>query len=103
MKTFLEKLNTLLAENPPNFGDSASALALRYEAYNEVNPMDSAQIKADFNALYQAMNGMELKEMDRILYPVCTLCRDPERAGFIEGLKVGIHLAQELTAENSAL
>lgn len=96
MKTFLDKLNALLAENPPNFGDSASALALLYEAYNEVNPMDNAQIKADFNALYQAMNGMDLKEMDRILYPVCTLCRDHERSGFMEGIRVGIHLAQEL-------
>lgn len=96
MKTFLDKLNALLAENPPNFGDSASAMALLYEAYNEVNPMDNAQIKADFNALYQAMNGMDLKEMDRILYPVCTLCRDHERSGFMEGIRVGIHLAQEL-------
>ena len=65
--------------------------------------MDDAQIKADFNALYQAMNGMELQEMDKIIYPVCTLCRDHERAGFIEGIKVGIHLAQELTAENLPL
>lgn len=87
LKTFLEKLNALLAKNPPNFGDSTSALSLLYEAYNEANPMDSTQIKADFNALYQAMNGMELKEMDRILYPVCTLCQDHERAGFVEGIK----------------
>ena len=103
MKTFLEKLNAHIAENLPTFGDSASVLALLYEAYNEVNPMDNAQIKADFNELYQRMNGMELREMDRILYPVCTLCRDHERAGFIEGIRVGIRLAQELTAENSPL
>ena len=103
MKTFLEKLNAHIAENPPNFGDSASVLALLYEAYNEVNPMDNAQIKADFNELYQRMNGMELREMDRIVYPVCTLCRDHERAGFVEGIRVGIHLVQELTAENTPL
>lgn len=103
MKAFLEQLKANIAENPPSFGDSASALALLYEAYNEVNPMDDAQIKADFNTLYQAMNGMELQEMDKIIYPVCTLCRDHERAGFIEGIKVGIHLAQELTAENLPL
>lgn len=103
MKTFLEQLKAHIAENPPNFGDCASALALLYEAYNEVNPMDSAQIKADFNELYQRMNGMELREMDRIIYPVCTLCRDHERAGFIEGIRLGIHLAQELTAEKTPL
>ena len=49
-----------------------------------------------FNALYQAMNGMTLREMDRVIYPVCTLCRDHEKAGFVEGLKVGIRLKEEL-------
>ena len=42
------------------------------------------------------MNGMELRETDRIIYSVCILCRDHEKAGFIEGIKVGIMLAKEL-------
>ena len=46
--------------------------------------------------LYRLMNGMELREMDRIIYPVCTLCRDHERVGFVEGFKVGIRLYDEL-------
>lgn len=29
-------------------------------------------------------------------YPVCRLCRDHERAGFIERIKIGIQLASEL-------
>ena len=45
------------------------------------------------------MNGMELREMDRIIYPVCRLCRDHERAGFIEGVKIGVLLQAELTEE----
>ena len=96
MNAFLEQLKAHLSQNPPNFGDCASALALLYEAYNEVNPMDNAQIKKDFNELYQAMNGMELREMDKIIYPVCTLCRDHQRSGFVEGVKVGIQLQMEL-------
>jgi hypothetical protein len=43
------------------------------------------------------MNGMSLQEMDKIIYPVCTLCRDHEKAGFIEGIKMGICLLRELT------
>lgn len=65
--------------------------------------MDDTQIKADFDALYQSMNGMKLQEMDKILYPVCTLCRDHERAGFMVGVAIGNRLAQELTAENLPL
>ena len=71
-------------------------LTLLYEAYSEYNRMDDAQIKADFEELYRLMNGMTLKEMDKIIYAVCTLCRDHEKAGFMAGVKVGIRLEQEL-------
>ena len=40
--------------------------------------------------LYQALNGMPLREMDWIVNPVCALCRDHERNGFIHGVQVGI-------------
>ena len=42
------------------------------------------------------LKGMSLQEMDKIIYPVCKLCRDHERAGFIEGIKIGVILANEL-------
>lgn len=97
MKAYYEKFRTYIAENPPNFGDGESVLTLLYEAYADSNKMDDGTITQDFNELYQQMNGMELREMDRIIYPVCTLCRDHQRSGFVEGLKVGIRLREELT------
>ena len=97
MNPYIEKLKQQIAEHSPDFGDGNSILTLLYEAYNEVNRLDDEQIREDFNALYQAMNGMELREMDRIIYPVCTLCRDHERSGFIEGIKIGIFLQSELS------
>ena len=63
--------------------------------------MDDGTIKEDFNELYRLMNGMELREMDKIIYPVCTLCRDHQRSGFVEGVKVGIRLKTELAEEQS--
>ena len=42
------------------------------------------------------MIGMALREMDNIVYPVFKLCRDHEKAGFIEGIRLGVLLAQEL-------
>lgn len=77
MSPYFKKLQVLLAENPPNLGDADSVLEL----------------------LYEAMNGMPLKKIDQIIYPVCRLCRDHERSGFSEGVKVGIRLQMELTAE----
>ena len=58
-----------------------------YEAYNEINLMDDDKVKQDFHELYELMNGMPLREMDQIVYPVCTLCRDHERSGFIHGVQ----------------
>ena len=96
MKNYFEKLRTHIAEKPPDFGDGESVLTLLYEAYAESNKMDDGAIKEDFNELYRLMNGMELREMDRIIYPVCTLCRNHQRSGFVEGVKVGIQLQTEL-------
>ena len=96
MKEFLEILKQRIADSPPNYGDANSILGLLYECFNENNPYDNEQIKADFNELYQQMNGMSLREMDQIVYPVCKLCRDHERAGFIEGIKIGVHIFDEL-------
>lgn len=96
MKTHFEKLRVYIAENPPDFGDGESVLTLLYEAYADSNKMDDGRITEDFNELYRQMNGMDLREMDRIIYPVCTLCRDHQRSGFVEGVKVGILLQMEL-------
>ena len=99
MEKYFEKLKTYIAKNPPDFGDGKSVLTMLYEAYAESNKMDDGTIKEDFNVLYRQMNGMELREMDKIIYPVCTLCRDHQRSGFVEGVKVGIRLKTELAEE----
>ena len=96
MKNFYDVLKQYVSENHPNFGDGESVLTMLYEAYSECNRLDDTQIKDDFNELYQQMNGMSLREMDRIIYPVCNLCRDHERTGFMEGVKVGIMLGAEI-------
>ena len=96
MNPYIEKLNQHIADDLPNFGDADSVLGLLYECFNENHPYDNEQIKADFEELYRQMNGMPLREMDKIVYPVCKLCRDHERSGFVEGIKIGIRLQTEL-------
>jgi len=92
MKEYIDVLRKHITDNLPSFGDADSVLALLYEAYSEINSLDDDRIKADFSTLYQAMNGMTLQEMDRILDPVCTLCRDHECIGFIHCTQIGVHL-----------
>ena len=40
--------------------------------------------------------GMPLREMDKIIDAVCALCCNHEKAGFVEGIKLGIRLQSEL-------
>ena len=99
MADFFQSLKANIDAHPPQYGDETSVLTMLYEAYSQSNQMDDAQLKQDFENLYQQMNGMSLQEMDRILDPVCSLCRSHQRTGFIEGVKVGVTLSEELTAE----
>ena len=93
MNEYLTALQTLLTTQQST---NQNILDLLYEAYNDTTGMDNEEIKAHFEKLYQLMNGKPLQEIDEIIYAVCTLCRDHEKAGFIEGVKVGIGLGQEL-------
>jgi len=96
MEEFNRILQAYVSTKDLNLGDGESVLDLLYEAYAECNKMDDGTIKEDFNELYRLMNGMPLREMDKIIYPVCTLCRDHQKSGFVDGIKVGIRLQQEL-------
>ena len=94
MNEYLTALQTHL--NTQQSTNTENILELLYDAYNDTTGMDNEEIKADFEKLYQLMNGKPLQEIDEIIYVVCTLCRDHEKAGFVEGVKVGSGLDQEL-------
>ena len=97
MDKFLTSLQSKLDTLQPDYPNNAdSILEVLYNTYNEYSCFENEQIKADFEELYQHMNGKSLQEMDEVIYAVCTLCRDHEKASFMEGVKVGIHLVQEL-------
>ena len=96
LQEYISHLTSYIASNPPDLGDEDSVLGILYEAHSETNAMYDDEIKVAFHALYEAMNGKTLREMDEIIYPVCALCRHHECAGFIEGVKVGMRMKEEL-------
>ena len=93
---YLTILDNHIAAHPLILGDGESVLTLLYESYEELQGCSSVQIKEDFHELYRLMNGMPLRDMDKIINPVYTLCRDHEQSGFIHGVQVGVRLAQEI-------
>ena len=99
LRTYIQSLQAHLSVNPPDLGDEDSILGILYEAYSESNAMYDHEIKEAFHALYDAMNGMPLREIDQIIYPVCTLCRTHQKSGFIEGIRIGFSLCADLKNE----
>ena len=96
MEEYFRTLENYVESRRLNLGDGESILSLLHEAYGDANRIDDDQIKADFGELYHLLNGITLREMDWIINPICALCRDHERSGFIHGVQVGIRLAQEV-------
>ena len=96
IEKFFQTLMEHLQKQTPDLNTGETILEFLYECYSEHNNLEDAQIKADFEALYEAMNGMELHEMDQIIYPVCILCRGHQRSGFVNGIMIGIRMRDEL-------
>ena len=100
MKTddFVNVLKEKIAATDLNFGDDAdSVLGFLCGAYYDQNcNSDSEEIKQAFEDLYEAMNGKTLREKDEVIYAVCRLCRGHQQTGFVDGVKLGVLLSQEL-------
>ena len=99
MKSFYETLKNHIESYPLNYGDSdiQSILEMLWNTYCQHNQMDSKQIKNGFAELYSHIKHLPLSDVDGVIDIVCSLCWEHEKAGFVEGVKVGIRLGQELT------
>ena len=99
MKSYFDILKAHIEANPPNYGDSDihSILEMLWNTYCQHNQMDSGQIKNGFAELYSHIKHLPLSDVDGVIDIVCSLCWEHEKAGFVAGVKVGIHLGQELT------
>ena len=99
IKSYVKVLMEYAKTEPTDYGDGESVLTMLYECYSDSNRMDDERIRVDFKELYAQMNGMTIQEMDRVVYPVCSLCRDHQRVGFVEGVKIGLLLAGEVMGD----
>ena len=97
MNEYIEALKRYVAEKPSNYGsDANSILEMLYRYYHQCNDADTDAVKVAFEDLYLRMHGIPLWEMDRIVDAVCVLCTEHEKAGFVEGVKVGLMMSQEI-------
>lgn len=101
MNSYTEKIREYLATHEPDYGDSNihSLLELLYRCYTEYNPIDNAAIRRQFSGLEPIMEKLPLAESDEVFYTFCRICTETERLAFMEGLRVGLRLEAELSAQ----
>lgn len=98
MQKYLAALQAKEATQQANFGDDAdTVLELLYNTYYEhVCTDDTDEIKQAFDDLYNALSDKTLKEKDEVIYATCRLCSLHQQTGFIDGIRLGLRLAQEI-------
>ena len=98
MPCWFETLEKEIAKQPIQYGDwnAQSLLEMLYVAYTDYNRIDIGCAKSDFVRLQHQLSSMSAHSVDSVLNTVCDLCLSHERAGFTEGVKVGVLLGNEL-------
>ena len=98
MQKYLAALQAQEATQQANFGDDAdTVLGMLCSTYYELNCYaDTDEVKQAFDELYQSMTGKTLKEKDEVIYATCRLCSLHQQTGFVDGIRLGLKLAQEL-------
>lgn len=78
-----------------DLGRHGTVLGMLYDAYTELNNTETDDVQQAFKALYELLDHVHSVDADEIINAVCDLCREHEKAGFVNGIQVGIRLAQE--------
>ena len=98
MKKYFTALQAKEAtQQAPLCNDANAILELLYNTYYEhVCSDDTEEVKQAFDELYQSMTGKTLKEKDEVIYATCRLCSLHQQTGFIDGIRLGLRMAEEL-------
>ena len=99
MNKYLAALQAKETTQQANFGkDADTVLGMLCSTYYELNyNQDTDEVKQAFDELYQSMTGKTLKEKDEVIYATCRLCSLHQQTGFVDGIKLGICLMQEIS------
>ena len=63
--------------------------------------METAEIKSGFEMIYSLLNDKSSDETEEFIDAVCALCSEHEKVAFIEGIQLGVRLAQEVSFQTA--
>jgi hypothetical protein len=99
MNPYTQKLLTAIAayETKCGFDPSDSILEALWYDYSCQNPVDDGQIKAAEAKLSPVFAALSLENSDQLFDVIVELLNTHQRAAYLEGLRTGAHLIQELS------
>ena len=98
MENVAKRLNAYITAHPFDPGDSdcETVLDQLYQAYAESHESDPPEIRDGFKALDKFLEGVSLDDNNAVWNLCCQLCTAYEHKAFLDGLRYGAHLMQEL-------
>lgn len=99
MNPLAEKLTAYYAQHPPNLDDAESILDMLWWCYTECNPIDDAHCKEKLTGIREQLSFLSSNDFEEVFGLICDLCVNQERLAFLEGVRVGVMLMQELKME----
>ena len=98
MDNIAKRLKAYLDKHPFDPGDSdcETVLDQLYQAYAESHESDPPEIRNGFKELDDLLGGLPLDDNNAVWNLCCQLCTAYEHKAFLDGLKYGAYLMQEL-------
>ena len=98
MDNIIKRLKAYVDKHPFDPGDSdcETVLDQLYQAYAESHESDPPEIRNGFKELDNLLGNLPLDDNNAVWNLCCQLCTAYEHKAFLDGLKYGAHLMQEL-------
>lgn len=102
MNPYIERLESFLEEQSPNFGytDANSILDMLFYYYTDANPVDSAVIRCQFKDLDNVLSKLSWADSEQVFSLTVSLCTSHAQQAFTEGVHIGMRLFTELHNEH---
>ena len=98
MDKIAKRMKAYIDTHPFDPGDSdcETVLDQLYQAYAESHESDPPEIRDGFKALDEFLEGVSLDDSNAVWNLCCQLCTAYEHKAFLDGLRYGAYLVQEL-------
>ena len=98
MDKIAQRLKAYIDTHPFDPGDSdyKTVLDQLYQAYAESHESDPSEISEGFKELEEFLCSLPLEDNNAVFNLCCRLCSAYEHKAFLDGLRYGAYLMQEL-------